>query len=98
MSLAKKIAQYKKKFPTVKNLVITPSKRPEKRFKAEFDIGQKHKTIHFGLKGAYTYFDGAPNKKRRLYQARASKITNKSGVYTYRKAGTANSLAYWILW
>lgn len=89
---------YMKRFPAVRNLVIKPAKVNGKRFTAVFDLRGKKITKHFGLAGAYTWFDGAPVEKRNSYRARASKITNKRGQYTYKIAGTSNSLAYWILW
>lgn len=93
-----KTEEYQKMFPEVKELIIYDSSKPEKRLTAEFFMYKKHYTIHFGLLGAFTFADGAPEKKRKSYQARASKITNKNGDYTYMIAGTANSFAYHILW
>lgn len=92
------LAKYKKKFPQVKELSISKSNREGKRFVARFVMYGKQKTIHFGLHGAYTYFDGAPKSKRNAYRARASKITNLNGDYTYKIAGTANSFSYHLLW
>lgn len=96
--LKSKARAYMRKFPTVKNLLIYASKVKNKRFTADFYIGGKRKIKHFGLSGAYTWFDGAPRSKRDSYRARASKITNKRGQYTYKIAGTSNSFAYFILW
>lgn len=56
------------------------------------------KKIHFGAKNSYTYLEGADNKKKESYQARASKITNKNGEYTYKIKYTPNYLAYHVLW
>lgn len=92
------IILYKRKFPQVKNLEITESNKPDKRLKAEFIMNNKKYTVHFGQKKAYTYVDGASTIKRNRYKARASKITNKNGEYTYLLPGTANSLSYHILW
>jgi len=97
--LKRKIGAYKKRFPTVEHLVIKPSKVKNKRFCATFTLKGKNKTINFGLDTATTYFDDPALKtKRESYLARASKITNKKGQYTYKIAGTANSFAYYILW
>lgn len=96
--LIAKIKQYQKRFPSVKNLTVKPSNKKDKRFVAEFQIGAKSYKKHFGLKNAFTYFDGAPITKRNGYIARASKITNKDGKYTYKIPGTSNSFAFWILW
>lgn len=81
-----------------------------KRFTAEFEIDGKARRVNFGQVGAKTYsdvpkagrempdFDMEMFKKRMSYMARASKITNSSGEYTYKIPGTANSFAFWILW
>jgi hypothetical protein len=87
-----------KRFPQVKNLIIYKSTRAGKRFTAEFDLAGVYHRVHFGLAGAFTWFDGAPATKRDSYRARASKIKNAQGRYTYKIAGTANSFAYYILW
>lgn len=96
--IERKIRAYKQKFPQVKDLHITESDSEHKRLRAEFTLRGKHKVVHFGLKTAYTWADGAPKAKRDSYRARASKITNADGKYTYVIPGTANSFAYWILW
>ena len=79
----KKIAEYTERFPYVTEMYITKSNRKNKRFKAKFILYGKHKVVHFGLLGAKTYFDGASKKKRDSYLARARKIKNKEGNYTY---------------
>jgi len=94
----KKIKEYTHRFPSVKNLQITSSDRKGKRFTATFVMGGETQNIHFGLKGAHTFYDGATQQKMLSYRARASKIKNKYGQYTYKIPGTANSFAYWILW
>lgn len=94
----KKIKEYEKRFPSVSKLSIVEANECNKRFKATFTMKNKQYTVRFGQIGAFTYFDGAPKEKMLSYRARASKITNKKNEYTYKKAGTANSLAYWILW
>ena len=98
MSLRSKIKNYTRLFPRVKNLIIYKSTRAGKRFTAEFDLAGRHRMVHFGLAGAFTWFDGAEKTKRDSYRARASKIKNAAGKYTYKIAGTANSFAYHILW
>lgn len=47
---------------------------------------RKGKKVHFG------------QQKRSAYRARASKIRNKEGQYTYEIRNTPNYLAYNILW
>ena len=91
-------ARYKRRFPQISELKITNSKRAGKRFCAKFTLNGVRRTVHFGLDGAYTYYDGASPEKRNSYLARASKIKNASGKYTYLIPGTANSFAYWLLW
>jgi hypothetical protein len=90
--------EYEKRFPQVKNLVLSVSTASGKRLTATFVLHGQKCMVHFGLKGAYTYSDGAPPEKRDSYKARASKITNAKGEYTYMIPGTANSFAYWLLW
>jgi hypothetical protein len=74
---------------------ISPSPRKNKRF-VFFTTGAK--PIHFGDPRATTFADGASEKKRKSYRARASKIKNKAGEFTYNKRITANFLAYHLLW
>lgn len=90
--------KYMKKFPKVKKLRLTESDRHGKRLKALFMLDGKKHTIHFGDFYSETYYDGASETKRRAYQARASKIKNKEGEFTYMIPGTANSFSYWLLW
>ena len=67
------------------------------------------KWIHFGDKRYQQYKDTTPlriysnldhlDKKRRYrYRARASKIKNKQGEYTYKNPKYANYYAYKFLW
>jgi hypothetical protein len=102
--LEKKIKDYKRRFPTVKELQITKSKRDGKRFKAVFSIDGKQQTVHFGFKSdkgkpAKTFADGASKEKRQAYRARHSKIMNvASGKPAYQCPGTPASFSYYILW
>lgn len=61
-------------------------------------ITPKGKTVHFGSDTSNTFLEGATEQKRNAYQARASKIKNKDGKYTYKIPYTANYLSYNILW
>jgi len=54
--------------------------------------------VHFGMAKSTTFLEGADEKKRQLYLARASKIRNKKGEYTYKIKFTRSFLSYWILW
>ncbi len=95
--MQKKVNDYMKRFPQVKQLRVYPC-LGAKRYTAVFLLNNKRKVVHFGMKGGFTYLDGASEKKRNSYKARASKITNSEGMYTYRIPGTANSFSYWLLW
>jgi hypothetical protein len=70
------------------------SDKPNKKIK----ISINGKIIHYGLKGSQTWIEGASEDKKNSYQARASKITNKNGEYTYKIRYTPNFLSYWTLW
>ena len=74
---------------------IVHSKAKNKRFA---HISKEGKITNFGDPNANTFYDGASQEKRKSYKARASKIKNKQGEYTYKKKGTANYLAYNVLW
>lgn len=69
-----------------------------KRHDKKIMIRINNKTIHFGSKDSQTYLEGADENKRKAYNARASKITNKIGEYTYLIRYTPNYLAYHVLW
>jgi hypothetical protein len=56
------------------------------------------KWIHFGAKNSQTFLEGASEAKRDSYRARASKIKNKEGNFTYNIKYTPNFLSYFILW
>lgn len=109
-NVKRKIPSYLKKFQNIKSIDIQPTDKKDKKYKAIItDKNGKIKTIHFGYKDSYTWSDfvadGKPSslrdemkKKKYAYKARASKIINKQGEYTYLIPETANSLAYWLLW
>ena len=61
-------------------------------------ITKDGKKINFGLKNSHTFLEGAPKQKRDAYRARASKITNKDGEYTYLNYNSPNYWAFHILW
>lgn len=93
----KKIIEYQRRFKNITDLVVQEINKV-KRYKATFKLHGKPKSVRFGQINAYTFLDGADQKKRNSYRARASKIKNNAGQYTYLIGGTANSLAYWLLW
>lgn len=104
------IPKYSRRFPQVKGLRVMVSSRPDKRLVASFVLNGEHRLVHFGYRGpdgrpAITYSDSAginstlaPVSKRNSYRKRASKIKDSRGRYTYLLPGTANSLAYHLLW
>jgi len=72
---------------------ITPSDRPEKRYKAVFtDTDGGKKTVHFGYKTGSTYIDHKNNKIKDAWIAR-HKVSG-----TFNDYKSASSLAYHILW
>lgn len=73
---------------------INPSTARGKRLKAElFENGQKIKTINFGSKNGFTFFDGANEQKRKSYIARHSKAGED-----WNNPKTAGFWARWVLW
>ena len=65
------------------------------------------KIIHFGHReyqhyydkgGHYKHLNNLDKKRRSSYRARASKITNKLGEFTYKDKNTKNYWAYHYLW
>lgn len=75
--------------------VIEMSNRKGKKLMITTPEGRK---IHFGSDVSNTFLEGASEQKRNAYRARASKIKNKQGQFTYKIPGTANYYAYNILW
>lgn len=79
------------------------SKKPNKKY----DVFYNGKIISFGDKnyehfhdklGYYSKLDHNDPERRRLYRARASKITDKKGNLTYLNKNSANYWAYHYLW
>ena len=68
------------------------SDKPDKKIMVKIE----GKWNHFGAKNSQTFIEGASEQKRDSYRARASKITNKEGQYTYKIKYTPNFLAYWF--
>ena len=71
---------------------VEPSKRKDKKLVATFKVDDVVKKIHFGLKGSFTYAEGADDQTRNAYIAR----------HTIREDWTtplnAGSLSFHILW
>jgi hypothetical protein len=96
--MQKKLDEYIKRFPSISSITVDRSRRQGKRFRATMVINGKYVTKHFGDPEATTFFDVPDDLKRKSYRARASAIVDKHGNLTYNKPGSANSLAYWLLW
>lgn len=72
---------------------VTESNAKNKRAKAELlEDGKVIKTINFGSKDAYSYFDGAGEQKRKSYIARHR--VNED----WSDPKTAGFWARWVLW
>ena len=72
---------------------ITPSDRPEKRYKAVFtDNDGRKKTVHFGYKTGSTYIDHKDDKIKNAWISR-HKVRG-----TFNDYKSASSLSYHILW
>lgn len=62
------ILSYVKKTMRIRSVYASP--KPTKRFRAEVETKEGTKTIDFGLKGAFTYLDGADKTVRENYWKR----------------------------
>lgn len=56
------------------------------------------KKIHFGDNRYEDFLQHGDKKRRELYRARASKIKDKKGNYTYLDKTKPNYYSYHILW
>ena len=76
-----------------------PSKAKGKKFSVYVKKNNKVKLINFGAKG-YPDFRSktATKQQRKSYLARARKIKNKSGQYTYKLKHSPNYWSYHYLW
>lgn len=96
--VAQRIPEYERRFH-VKDLKVTMSSNPLKRFTATFMKNGKVCIRHFGQRGAVTFGDDPSlDQKRAAFRARHSKIKDRNGRYAYMVAGTPCSLSYWLLW
>ena len=75
--------------------IVMLSNRKNKRFKA---LLNNNKWVHFGQSGEHAFVDHGDRKRRTAYRRRAEGIKNKKGQKTYLIPGTANFLAYNLLW
>ena len=103
----KLVIAYQKK----KNDLLDKVKKNLKKYKIPYDkvelsplptkkirLWINNKPIDYGLKTSQTWIEGASKEKQKSYQARASKITNKNGEYTYLIPYTKNNLSFFTLW
>jgi hypothetical protein len=78
------------------------SDKPDKKIMVKIPFGtgvpNEGRWIHFGARNSVTFLEGASEAKRDSYRARASKIKNKEGNFTYNIKYTPNFLSYFILW
>ena len=95
---ADKIQEYMSKFPRVTELIVEPSDGAKKRFRAIYFLDGVMKSTTFGSRYGTTFIDGASAQTRYSFHARARKIKNKRGQYTYEILGTPNSFSFWLLW
>lgn len=93
-----RIKEYMKIFPSITNLSVEPATSAQKRFRAIYTQDGRTKSTNFGSRYGTTYIDGAGAVSRASFHARARRIKNKQGELTYKKAGTPNSFAFWLLW
>lgn len=74
--------------------IIDTNDKSNKRNKAIFNFDDgKNKSILFGSKGSFTFFDGGDEERRKNYLARHSKLNEDWNDIT-----TAGALSRWVLW
>ena len=76
----------------MKLISITRSDKPDKKFKALFDMGNTKKTVYFGASGYKDYTMTHDDEKKRLYLIR-HKANEK-----WNDPTSPGSLARFILW
>lgn len=64
----------------------------------KFYVIYNNRKINFGAKGMSDYTIHHDKDRRDRYRARASKITNKYGEYTYLDKNSPNFWSYHLLW
>ena len=69
-----------------------------KRKGKKYYVIYKGTKIHFGADGMSDYTLHKDKERRARYRARASKITNKLGEYTYLDKTSPNYWSYHLLW
>ncbi len=78
-----------------RRLRIIQSPNPRKRFRLILEDGRY---VDFGQPGAITYYDGAPEQKRKAYMARHSKIFLKDGTRAIDEPFSPAWLSWYLLW
>jgi hypothetical protein len=71
---------------------IKKSDRPEKKYKALFEVNHEYKTVYFGAAGYTDYTTNHNDEKKRLYLIRHAKNEN------WKDPLSAGCLAKYILW
>jgi CRISPR/Cas system CMR subunit Cmr4 (Cas7 group RAMP superfamily) len=99
MSLEKlnteQLKEYKKNKPLYKPVVST---REAKKGMTYVMKDGKKRLIHFGDKSMSDYRLHKDEKRRKNYLARATKIKNKAGEYTYKDKNSPNYYSVKYLW
>jgi len=72
---------------------VEPSRRKDKKLVATFKVDDVIKKIHFGLKGSFTFAEGADTKTRDNYLAR-----HNNSRENWNDPLTPASLSAHILW
>lgn len=89
--------------------IFYKSNKKNKKYRVEFNLNNQLVSLDFGDKRYQQYRDSTPlklysnldhydKKRRERYRARASKIRNKQGEFTYRNPMSPNYWSYFYLW
>lgn len=76
----------------IKLVSVKPAEDGKHKFIATFDVDGKSRNVGFGVKGSFSYVDGADISVRNAYRARHS----TEGVNPNPMA--KGPLSYWITW
>jgi hypothetical protein len=71
---------------------ITKSDRPEKKYKALFEVNHEYKTVYFGAHGYTDYTTTHNDEKKRLYLIRHAKNEN------WNDPMSPGALSRYLLW
>jgi hypothetical protein len=80
-------------------LGIKPSDREDKKYEAQFDIGNDHlKIVHFGAKGYKDFIEYSKQDKRLAETRKRLYIKRHSDKEDWTDFTSAGALSRWILW